>query len=298
VSDDKTRILTPEDLERLASVADRSPGHTTILTPEQMARIDAAARAGGRPAAPGGTASGRGGHEPRFVGERIIFFCPNGHRLVVAAAHAGKRGRCDKPGCGVPVVIPAPPVVPAVEPEAEAPSAETAPEEAAATGDAAAVPGELVFEPAQAPVADSADESPATEEQPATEPTADWASSGEPQSAPADSPVLTEATGAEAAAALAWGEADDEGDTYDNPTARLVARLWMEREHGGVMELHLAGGSVIVPDAYEQRWSRGTHGLFASQAADGTVTLTAVAWDTVQKVIVRQVKGLPYGMFE
>jgi hypothetical protein len=72
----------------------------------------------------------------------------------------------------------------------------------------------------------------------------------------------------------------------------------MEREHGGVMELHLAGGSVIVPDAYEQRWSRGTHGLFASQAADGTVTLTAVAWDTVQKVIVRQVKGLPYGMFE
>ena len=50
--------------------------------------------------------------------------------------------------------------------------------------------------------------------------------------------------------------------------------------------------------SFEPQWSRGTHGLFASQAADGTVTLTAVAWDSIQKIIVRQVKGLPDGMFE
>ena len=78
----------------------------------------------------------------------------------------------------------------------------------------------------------------------------------------------------------------------------LVARLWAERAHGGIVELHLVGGSVILPMWYEPRWSLGTHGLFASQAADGTVTLTAVAWESVQKVVVRQVEGLPDGMFE
>jgi len=83
-----------------------------------------------------------------------------------------------------------------------------------------------------------------------------------------------------------------------NPTALLVARLWAERDHGGIVELHLVGGSVILPEWYEPTWSQGSHGLFASQAADGSVTLTAVAWESIQKVVVRQVEGLPDGMFE
>ena len=83
-----------------------------------------------------------------------------------------------------------------------------------------------------------------------------------------------------------------------NPTALLVARLWEERRHGGIIELHVTGGSVILPEWFEQRWSGGTHGLFASRAADGTVTLTAVAWEAVQKIVVKQVDGVPDGMFE
>ena len=67
---------------------------------------------------------------------------------------------------------------------------------------------------------------------------------------------------------------------------------------GGIVEVHITGGSVILPEFYEPRWSVGSHGLFASRAADGTVTLTAVAWDSIQKIIVRQVEGLPDGMFE
>jgi len=85
---------------------------------------------------------------------------------------------------------------------------------------------------------------------------------------------------------------------HGHPTATLVARLFQEREHGGIVEVHIAGGSVILPEFYEFRWSVGSHGLFASRAADGTVTLTAVAWDSIQKIIVRQIKGLPDGMFE
>jgi hypothetical protein len=82
-----------------------------------------------------------------------------------------------------------------------------------------------------------------------------------------------------------------------NATAALVGRLWAERQHGGVIELHLAGGSVILPEWYDANWSRGTHGLFASQAADGSVTLTAVAWETVQKIVVRQLTEVPDDMF-
>jgi hypothetical protein len=119
--------------------------------------------------------------------------------------------------------------------------------------------------------------------------------------------------GGESAEASAGADADDDGASsgwkeqrdpaerraaVDNPVARLVARLWDEREHGGIVELHLTGGSVILPEWYEAVWSRGTHGLFASQSADGTITLTAVAWEAIQKVVVRQVAGLPDGMFE
>jgi len=87
-------------------------------------------------------------------------------------------------------------------------------------------------------------------------------------------------------------------EAVSNPTALLVARLFREMEHGGIVEVHIAGGSVILPEFYEPRWSAGSHGLFASRAADGTVTLTAVAWDSIQKIVVRQVEGLPDGMFE
>jgi hypothetical protein len=89
------------------------------------------------------------------------------------------------------------------------------------------------------------------------------------------------------------GPAPVPGDHH--PAARLVARLWQERAHGGIIELHMAGGSVILPEWYEVNWSRGTHGLFASQAADGTVTMTAVAWETLEKIVVRQVRDLPQG---
>ena len=80
--------------------------------------------------------------------------------------------------------------------------------------------------------------------------------------------------------------------------ADLVRRLWAEREHGGVIELHLSGGAMLVPEWFDEKLSRDTHGLFAAQAADGTVTMTVVPWDEVTRVVVRGVVGLPDGMFE
>jgi hypothetical protein len=83
-----------------------------------------------------------------------------------------------------------------------------------------------------------------------------------------------------------------------HPLAQLVTRLWAERDHGGVVELHLEGGVMIAPEWFEKSLSQHSHGLFAVLAADGTVTMTIVAWDSVTRVVVRGVVGLPDGMFE
>ena len=105
---------------------------------------------------------------------------------------------------------------------------------------------------------------------------------------------------ASAAAPATSGAKPEEADgasAMSHPLARLVSRLWSEREHGGIVELHLSGGAMIVPEWFERKLSQDTHGLFAVQAADGTVTMTIVPWDSVSRVVVRGVVGLPDGMF-
>jgi hypothetical protein len=106
-------------------------------------------------------------------------------------------------------------------------------------------------------------------------------------------PVIGPARGSQSETIAPVAEASD---APWHPTADLVARLWIEREHGGQIEVHHADG-VLVPDWYDVAWSRGTHGVFGSQAPDRTVTITAVAWSNVHKVIVRQVQTLPDDMF-
>lgn len=233
---------------------------------------------------------------PVVVGSKVAFPCPNGHRVLAPLELAGKRGKCSK--CGVDVTIPKPagaaagPVAevaspvppPAAPPPTVPPPAVTPP-----TVLAAAVP-DLQFQPPPEP---------AVEASPAAEPEAGgddapaeetWDFIGTKPAAPA--PAAFEAEG--------WQGNDSSGGQFGdggNPTAMLVGRLWAERQHGGVIELHLSGGSVILPEWYDVNWSRGTHGLFASQAADGSVTLTAVAWETVQKIVVRQLTEVPDDMF-
>lgn len=232
------------------------------------------------------------------AGGTITFQCDNGHRINVPAKLAGKRGTCSK--CGIAVVIPmagSPKAAPAAEPAPEivpepageiiAPPAPAAEPDHGSGGDAGpAVPAPDPF----ANLFNGVEASP-----PSVEPVAIDVGSGSDESPTGGGSVVGDVVAGYAPEQFAG---PDETAIVDNPTAQLVARLWVERGHGGVVELHLAGGGVILPEWYEARWSRGTHGLFASQAADGTVTLTAVAWESIQKIIVRQVEGLPDGMFE
>ena len=226
--------------------------------------------------------------EPRRVGEKIVFFCPNGDKIVVPAKLAGKRGLCTK--CKVAVVIPivgkpaaAEPAIAVELPDVEAaPTAE--PEAVDVEATAGAEPEAVVAEPEAAAVP------------PPPNPSAEWTFVAETEASHVGLD-LGPSGGTEGAWAIP--SPPEAGGGAEHPAARLVARLWVERDHhGGIVELHLSGGSVILPEWYEPNWSRGTHGLFASQAVDGSVTLTAVAWDTIEKIVVRQVQGLPDGMFE
>jgi hypothetical protein len=263
----------------------------------------------------------------KIVGERVVFYCDNGHRVIAPITDGGKRGTCSK--CGVPVEVPTAVGEPEDVGEATMILAGPKPAIDAATDDrdqflppvvetaepSPGVGGDTLAErsSALAGVADDgAEPTDDTTEADSTTDGAGAAAGADPTQAPAESgegwPFMAgegttaevEPTG-EADAGGEWPgfEGDEgEGDGFDNPTARLMARLWVEHKLGGTLELHLQDGTVVFPQSYEPRWSRGTHGLFASAAADGSITLTAVAWDSVQKIIVRNVPGLPDGMFE
>jgi hypothetical protein len=213
--------------------------------------------------------------EPRIVDEKIMFACPNGHTLRVPLELGGKRGKCSK--CGVPLQIPA------VQHEEESlPVIDTGSNEPVVDEVPPFIDVSVTAKSPPAAATQPSPAGPARVPPPIDDPgTEDWNFEVAGQTAPAAPPG-------------AWQSVDD---GHANPTARLVARLWAERDHGGIVELHLAGGSVILPEFYEPNWSRGTHGLFASQTADGSVTLTAVAWDTVLKIVVRQLTAVPDDMF-
>ena len=284
MADDKAKI----DWKMLeTSAAEPAPEEAVLAPFPAPARAPAQAPASASPASPAG---------------KIVFHCSNGHRIVVAATMGGQRGKCSK--CGVAVRIPA-------SGESRAPSARAAEARVGGTG------------------AEAAAESPVVEEAVAASDTDDRSGGGANQQAPdhddaqavgqsaarddarddmfsslvtaSDSHVSANAFVGFSMPTLPAGAPEPgpggpEGGS--NPTALLMARLFREVEHGGIVEVHITGGSVILPEFYEPRWSVGSHGLFASRAADGTVTLTAVAWDSIQKIIVRQVEGLPDGMFE
>jgi hypothetical protein len=240
---------------------------------------------------PGGTQTAGGTQ----AAGKIVFHCSNGHRIVVSAEIAGQRGKCSK--CGVAVRIPT-----ASEPQPAAPPPAQAVEVAEETpGDAesaeqAVAPEEGVGIAAGQPTVDGDGEEAVGHAEPPIDMFAGLVDSGDSRAS------ATEFGGfstQQPQVPQQDGQPVSDGDSWPTvPTAALVARLFEEMEHGGIIEVHINGGSVILPEFYEPRWSRGSHGLFASRAADGTVTLTAVAWESIQKIVVRQVEGLPDGLFE
>lgn len=214
---------------------------------------------------------------------RIVFRCRNGHRIVVKAAMAGQRGKCSK--CGVSVNIP-------TEREPQQPAGASVEEpQAVAPPDGADGEGADLPADSAVPAPSAAESGPSSSH---VDMFAGLADVGDGRESSPGGIELSASGSAPSAADMLPPQAPGSA----NSTVALVTRLFDETQQGGIVELHIDGGSVILPEFFDSRWSTGSHGLFASRAADGTITLTAVAWDAVQKIVVRQVDGLPDGLFE
>lgn len=80
-----------------------------------------------------------------------------------------------------------------------------------------------------------------------------------------------------------------------HPLASLLAQLWRYKAQGATIELHLGDGKLLEPDQFSSKDAQ--HAIFASTEANGTHTLTAVAWSSIQRVVVRGLQQLPKEWF-
>jgi hypothetical protein len=236
--------------------------------------------------------------------EQIVFLCPNGHKLNGPAKLAGRLGKC--PHCDTRFQIPSLEELRAAQ---QAAAQEEESNQLETTESSSNSENDAVTHPAS--VAADSNDATSTTSMPSMMPdeletlfaavredqvrqihqrTASASGIGK-----AGSPSISSLTaGIPQQPSL---PAPNHSEMH-HPLADLVNRLWEEREHGGIIELHLEGGTVFLPDWFERTLSNKSHGLFAAQAADGTVTMTVVPWDKVARVVIRGVVGLPDGMFE
>jgi hypothetical protein len=226
----------------------------------------------------------------------LEFFCPNGHRIVCTDDRAGQVARCPK--CNAQFRIPGP--------------------DGANTTAKASQSGVAINTGVSSPGSSTTNLKAASSGigQSATQQFAFLCPNGHRMNAPASLqgkagqcpvcnakfviPQMTDNGKGELglAADAAGADSGDIDTSGMHPLCALLRSLWNEKERGGVIELHLTGGTMVAPDWFDERHSRQSHGVFAAQAADGTVTMTIVAWDSVTRVVIRNVEGLPEGMFE
>ncbi|HEY2882730.1 MAG TPA: hypothetical protein VGJ15_09860 [Pirellulales bacterium] len=220
------------------------------------------------------------------------FICPNGHRIVCPEDRAGRDAKCPK--CGVAMRIPTINGATAARINAgaagESPSDSTTSQLRAENTPAAGAENNLVF---LCPNGHRLN-SPARLQ-------------GQPGRCPHCGAKFLIPTLAELQQVEEMNMANQSGQNFSqanmeatmpHPLCALLSKLWEERQHGAVVELHLDGGTLLVPDWFDEPHSQQSHALFAAQSADGTVTMTIVPWDNIMRVVVRNVEGLPEGMFE
>jgi len=111
--------------------------------------------------------------------------------------------------------------------------------------------------------------------------------------------LYSEPAGPEPEAEFFPPPAEDSLDAGEmHPLARLFIMLWQEKEHGGLIEIHLSEGVMITPDWWAQQLSWDSHAVFAIQAPDGSYVMETIPWDNVKRITVRRIRELPGGVFE
>ena len=211
-----------------------------------------------------------------LTANQISFLCPNGHKLNAAANLQGRVGQC--PHCNEKFRIP----VIAAESAKDSPGPSTTetyppPESPPPTREPVEGPGsESVF----------SDESMVTEA--STSQISEIAPNEIREIAP--SPGGTPVGGPH-------GETPHVSAATTASLLSIFETLWEERAHGAVVELHLAEGVIVTPDWWARGLSDTGFGVFALENRDGSYQMEAIAWDSVQRVVVRNISELPGGLF-
>ncbi|MGH7140437.1 MAG: hypothetical protein ACREHD_32280 [Pirellulales bacterium] len=80
-----------------------------------------------------------------------------------------------------------------------------------------------------------------------------------------------------------------------HPLAGILSQMLRYKAQGASIEVHLAGGTTIVPDQFSPKDAQ--HVFFASRDADGTSTVTAVGWSSIERVVLRGLAEIPKEWF-
>ncbi len=76
-----------------------------------------------------------------------------------------------------------------------------------------------------------------------------------------------------------------------HPLAKLIGKYW--KEAGESVEIHYGEDDILRPDAFAEQFSRHSHGMFGVKNEDGTISLVAIAWESVRRVVIPKLSQLP-----
>jgi hypothetical protein len=237
----------------------------------------------------------------------ITFNCPQGHRLTCPDELAGKPGKCPK--CGVVVRVPQATAAGGAADEEPASQLEVAADGVTASDLAA---DQIIFlcpnghrlhgsaslagRPGQCPhcgirfLVPSTDEEEDEEQEPFPE--------EDSADAPSDDIVIqidTTGKGGSSKSGKAATGSNTTMATSVSPTAALLAKLWRYKAQGASIEIHLGDGKLLEPDQISLKDAH--HALLATREASGAHTLTAVAWSSIERIVVRGLDQLPKEWF-
>ncbi|MCE9546413.1 MAG: hypothetical protein K8T25_12965 [Planctomycetia bacterium] len=219
------------------------------------------------------------GAGPVNAEELIVFLCPNGHKLNGPASLQGRPGQC--PHCNARFVIPD-------YNEPDDADDEISPEELSRGDTWISQPGANINAYRDAALRDAAKSGDSNRGSGFTPPR-----SPEPASGISDYAVVSDFSAAD-------GNSHTEvtAAAAGHPMADMLERLWLQREHGAIIEVQLRDGTVLLPDRISHPMNQAGLLLIAARDSEGGQMVSAVAWDAIVRVSARRLQQLPRELFK
>jgi hypothetical protein len=249
----------------------------------------------------------------------ITFECPNGHRLNCPATQAGKPGKCPK--CGAVFRVPTPQATDGSVNAAAATGSgsaaqgqqlkeferDQAPDDVAdgeiiflcPNGHRLHGPAEMVGRPGQCPhcgvrfLIPSPEDISEDEEEELSEENVDEAL----EEFVIQIDTATKEGSASSKSGVKAGGSTVAASEKLHPLAALLRQLWAHKARGASIEIHLGDGKLLIPDAYANPAAHPDYALFAVREANGSHTVTAIAWAAIQRISLRQLSEPPKELF-